>query len=461
MIATLASMLVGIIVILLMIAANGYFVAQEFGYMAVDRSRLSARAAAGHTDARRALDVTRRTSFMLSGAQLGITVTGLLVGFVTEPLVGDGIGELLGLTGLNPAVGIAIGTIGTLLIATAVQMVFGELLPKNLAIARPEAFARRLALSTTIYLRLFGWIIRLFDVAAAALLRMVGIKPLDDVQHAATARDLEHIVAESRASGDLPAELSALLDRTLEFHDRTAAHAMVPRPQVTTVQATEPVSRVVELMALGHSRFPVLGDDVDDVVGVICLRDILELGQEELDRVRVGQLARRPLLVPDTLPLPGVLEQLRDSKEEFACVVDEYGGLAGVITTEDIAEELVGEIADEHDPVDEGTVRQTEKGTWLFPGSTHTDEVERVIGRDLPPGDYETLGGLIINELRRLPEPADAVAVTLPVTGAEEEVSYSALLTVESVDRHVPEWVRLTLTQSSGDPAQDGQEVRA
>lgn len=458
MIATLAIMLLGVIVILLMIAANGYFVAQEFGYMAVDRSRLSARAAAGHADARRALEVTRSTSFMLSGAQLGITVTGLLVGNVAEPLVGDGVGELLGIAGVPSAVGIAIGTVGTLLIATAVQMVFGELLPKNLAIARPETFARRLALSTTIYLRLFGWIIRLFDVAAAALLRMVGIKPLDDVQHAATTRDLEHIVAESRASGDLPAELSALLDRTLEFHDRTAAHAMVPRPQVTTVQATEPVSHVVELMALGHSRFPVLGDDVDDVVGVICLRDILEMGQRDLSAVRIGQLVRRPLLVPDTLPLPGVLEQLRDSKQEFACVVDEYGGLAGVITTEDIAEELVGEIADEHDPVHEGTVREAGKGTWLFPGSTHIDEVERVIGRDLPPGDYETLGGLIINEMRRLPEPSDQVIVALPPTGPEDETTFSALLTVESVDRHVPEWVRLTLTRATAD---DDQEVRA
>ena len=144
------------------------------------------------------------------------------------------------------------------------------------------------------------------------------------------------------------------LDRTLDFHDRTAEHAMIPRPQVSTVEAGEPVSRVVELMASGHSRFPVLGDGVDDIVGVICLRDVLALGERDLDSVRVSDVARSAVLVPGSLPLPGVLGQLRASDEEFACVVDEYGGLAGVITTEDIAEELVGEIADEHDPEDAG-----------------------------------------------------------------------------------------------------------
>ncbi|MDA0563500.1 hemolysin family protein [Streptomonospora sp. S1-112] len=449
------NILLGALVILAITAATGYFVAQEFGYMAVDRSRLKARAAQGDSGARRALAITNRTSFMLSGAQLGITVTGLLVGYVAEPMMGEGVGELLGWAGVPAGTGLAVGTVFALLFSTVVQMVFGELFPKNLAIARPEPVARWLALSTGVYLRVFGWLIWLFDQAAILLLRAVRIQPVEDVQHAATPRDLEHIVEESRESGDLPAELSTLLDRTLDFHDRTAEHAMIPRPQVSTVEAGEPVSRVVELMASGHSRFPVLGDGVDDIVGVICLRDVLALGDRDLDSVPVSDVARRAVLVPGSLPLPGVLEQLRASDEEFACVVDEYGGLAGVITTEDIAEELVGEIADEHDPEDAGEARVGEDGSWLLPGALHVDEVERLIGHDLPSGDFETIGGLVISELRRLPEVGDSVRVELPRhPGAGDDEPLRAIdLGVRTVDRHVPETVRLELRET---PAHQG-----
>ena len=182
MISTILSLLLGVLVVLAISALTGYFVAQEFGYMAVDRSRLKARAGAGDVGATRALGITSRTSFMLSGAQLGITVTGLLVGYVAEPLIGQSIGTLLsgpdGGTGIPLGVGVAIGTVLALLFATVVQMVFGELFPKNLAIARPEPVALWLALSTGIYLRLFGWIIRIFDAASNLLLRMLRIEPV-------------------------------------------------------------------------------------------------------------------------------------------------------------------------------------------------------------------------------------------------------------------------------------------
>ncbi|GAA1121082.1 hemolysin family protein [Nocardiopsis composta] len=460
----LLNILLGAVVIFLITVATGYFVAQEFGYMAVDRSRLKARAAQGDAGAQRALDITKRTSFMLSGAQLGITVTGLLVGSVAEPMLGQGVSDLLGIAGVPAGFGLAVGATVALLFSTVVQMVFGELFPKNLAIARPEPVARWLALSTGIYLRLFGWIIRLFDQASVVLLKAVGIRPVEDVQHAATPADLERIVEESRDSGDLPAELSTLLDRTLDFHDRTAGHAMIPRPHVDTVQADDPVSRVVELMAGGHSRFPVMGGDVDDIVGVVCLRDVLAQGDDaDLAEVRVAEVARPAVLVPASLPLPDVVDRLRDSGEEFACVVDEYGGLAGVITTEDIAEELVGEIADEHDPADEGEARVTEDGAWLLPGALHIDEVERLLGHDLPEGDYETVGGLVISGLRRLPEDGDRIEVELPrhLGAPEDDPDRSVTLTVEGVDRHVPETVRLELHETPADEREQSREVSA
>src|SRR4051812_31253290 len=233
------SLLLGVLVVLAITVVTGYFVAQEFAYMAVDRATLAARAATGDVAAGRALRVTRSTSFMLSGAQLGITVTGLLVGYVAQPLIGESLGALLGGIGIPPAVGVGTGAVLALLFSTVVQMLFGELFPKNLAIARPEPVARRLAASTTVYLQVFGWLVRVFDRASNLLLRALRIEPVHDVEHAATARDLEHIVQESRVSGDLPAELSMMVVRILDFPDRHVEHAMVPRPRVGTVADTD------------------------------------------------------------------------------------------------------------------------------------------------------------------------------------------------------------------------------
>jgi CBS domain containing-hemolysin-like protein len=438
---TLLSILLGILVVIAITALTGYFVAQEFGYMAVDRSRLKARAAAGDVGASRALGITRRTSFMLSGAQLGITVTGLLAGYVAEPLIGDGVAELLGGTGLSSGIGVAVAAVVALLVVTVVQMVLGELFPKNLAIARPEPVARALALSTSMYLAAFGWLIRLFDAASNALLKVLRIEPVHDVEHAATPRDLEAIIDESRHSGDLDDELSVLLDRVLDFTDRAARAAMIPRPRVTTVAADETVAHLLDGMASGHSRLPVLGSDADDVVGVICLRDVLALEGLDLTAVRVADVAREPVMVPASLPVPMVLARLRAAGEELAIVVDEYGGLAGVITVEDIAEELVGEITDEHDPAGVDRARVGD-GEWTVPGALSIDDVERLLDIDLPHGDYQTIGGLVISELQRLPRKGDAITVHTP--GTEAGNSRQLVATVCATERRVPATVRLT-----------------
>ncbi len=427
MIVEVLSVLLGVLVVVAITALTGYFVAQEFGYMAVDRARLRA---SGDVGARRALAVTDRTSFMLSGAQLGITVTGLLVGYIAEPLIGEGLGALFGGSG----VALAIGTVLALLLATVVQMVFGELFPKNLAIARPERTARVLALSTTVYLKLFGWLIHVFDAASNLLLRALRIEPVHDVEHSATPRDLEAIIDESREHGDLDEELSTLLDRVLDFTGRTARAAMIPRPRVTSVSADATLADLVGIMASGHSRLPVLGSGADDVVGVICLRDVLALEGRDLTGIRVADAARRPVLVPDSLPLPAVLAALRTADDEFACVVDEYGGLAGVITMEDIAEELVGEISDEHDPAGTDGPRIGD-GDWTVDAAMNIDEMERLIDADVPDGDYQTVGGLVIDVLQRLPQVGDTVALEL---GGRR-----LGLTVSAVERRVPSTVRM------------------
>ncbi|WP_420754071.1 hemolysin family protein, partial [Rhodococcus sp. O3] len=389
----------------------------------------------------------RRTSFMLSGAQLGITVTGLLVGYVAEPLIGSGLGELFGGVGVPTAVGVAVGTVLAVLFSTVVQMVFGELFPKNLAIARPEPVARKLALSTTVYLKLFGWLITLFDAASNLLLRLLRIEPVHDVEHSATVRDLEHIVAESRDTGELPPELSTLLDRILDFPTRTAEHAMIPRARVDVVHVDEPVDRVLATMSTGHTRYPVVGASTDDLHGVVHLHDLLEL-----DRTggTAGSVHRSAVIVPTTLPLPDVLARLGEAHEEMALVIDEYGGFAGVVTVEDIAEELVGEIADEHDPESDTAVIVRAGDGWTVRGTAHLDEVGRTLGRTLPDGDYETLAGLVIAEFGGLPAVGDRVEIALgsdpaDLVSDDRFPRRTLVAEVRAIDKHVPSSLHVTV----------------
>jgi CBS domain containing-hemolysin-like protein len=443
------SLLLGVLVVLAITVVTGYFVAQEFAYMAVDRATLGARAEAGDAAAKRALTVTRRTSFMLSGAQLGITVTGLLVGYVAEPLIGESLGGLLGGVGIPTAVGIGVGAVLALLFSTLVQMLFGELFPKNLALARPEPVARWLAVSTVAYLKVFGWLIWVFDQASNLLLRALRIEPVHDVEHAATARDLEHIVEESRESGDLPAELSMLVDRILDFPNRDVEHAMIPRPRVGTVEDTDTLGHLRELMASGHSRYPVLDAGTGDVVGVVHLADLLTT--PEPDTAPVTAIARECQVVSTFTPLPDVLRQLADTQHQMACVIDEYGGFAGVITLEDLAEELVGEITDEHDAdVDPEYVPVEGDGVWEMPGDVHVDEVERSLGVDLPRGHYETIAGLVIAAAGTLPAPDARLTIELPpdpgdLVHADDPQPRHLEVQVLAVDRHVPSRVRLEL----------------
>ncbi|SEM11210.1 Hemolysin, contains CBS domains [Blastococcus sp. DSM 46786] len=453
------SLLLGVLVVLAITVVTGYFVAQEFAYMAVDRATLAARAEAGDAAARRALSVTRRTSFMLSGAQLGITVTGLLVGYVAEPLIGDSLGALLGGVGVPAAVGVGIGAVLALLFSTVVQMLFGELFPKNLAIARPEPVALRLGASTAVYLTVFGWLIRVFDQASNLLLRALWIEPVHDVEHAATARDLEHIVEESRDRGDLPAELSMLVDRILDFPDRDVEHAMIPRPRVDTVQDTDTLGHLRALMTHGHSRYPVLDAGTGDVVGAVHLADLL--ATPEPDTAGVTTIARECPVVSTFTPLPEALRQLAEAGEKMACAIDEYGGFAGIVTVEDLAEELVGEITDEHDEERPEYVPVVGDGVWEMAGDVHVDEVERALGVDLPRGHHETIAGLVIAAAGALPGPGDRLTIELPpdpadLVHADEPAPRHLHVEVLDVERHVPARVRLELPDRAG--ATNGRE---
>ncbi|MFD5222938.1 hemolysin family protein [Streptomyces tendae] len=430
----------GVLAVFVLTAGTGYFVAQEFAYVSADRLALARAAEEGDKRAARALKVLERLSFMLSGAQLGITVTGLVVGFIAEPSVSALLRPVLSGIGIPDGavtgISVVLAFVLAFVLATVVQMVLGELAPKNLAIAVPERLAKSLAGSTLAYLKGVGPVVRIFDGAANKLLRKVGIEPVEELHHGATLEELGHLIGESHEQGELPRGTARLLDHTLEFSERTLREVMVPRADAVFVRKDATAAEAVTLIAEhGHSNYPVIGDHPDDVAGVLGVRELMALPAEQATAVTAGAAARRPLLLPDTLPLPDAVARMREDDDEFAVVLDEHGGVAGVVTYEDIAEELVGDIADESDTVTEVAVADGEG--WLVDAGRRLDEVAEATGVELPEeDDYETVAGLIVDRLGRFPAIGDRLTVELPGGG-------SAVIDVRTLDRHVPERIRI------------------
>ncbi|WP_405956545.1 hemolysin family protein [Streptomyces phaeochromogenes] len=430
----------GLLAVLVLTVGTGYFVAQEFAYVAADRLALAREAEAGDKRAARAVKVLERLSFMLSGAQLGITVTGLVVGFLAEPSVSALLKPVLTGIGIPDGAISGVSVVLAFVLATVLQMVIGELAPKNLALAVPDRLAKSLSASTLAYLKAVGPLVHLFDSAANKLLRKVGIEPVEELHHGATLEELSHLIGESHEQGELPRRTAELLDHALEFNERTLDEVMVPRADVTFVPKDASAAATVELIAKhGHSNYPVLADHPDNVIGVIGVRELTRLPAERFDgaeAARAGDLARMPLLLPDTLRLPDAVDRMREHDDEFAVVLDEHGGVAGIVTYEDIAEELVGDIADESDQVVELAVRDGDG--WLVDAGRRLDEVAEATGVELPEGnDYDTVAGLIVDRLGRFPAIGDRVTLDLSDGGR-------AVIDVRTLDRHVPERVGLS-----------------
>ncbi|GAA4135732.1 hemolysin family protein [Streptomyces griseoincarnatus] len=426
----------GVLAVFVLTAGTGYFVAQEFAYVSADRLALAREAAEGDRKAGRALKVLERLSFMLSGAQLGITVTGLVVGFIAEPAVSALLKPVLSGLGVPDGAVTGISVVLAFVLATVVQMVLGELAPKNLAIAVPEQLAKALAGSTLAYLKVVGPVVRVFDGSANRLLRKIGIEPVEELHHGATLEELGHLIGESHDQGQLPRQTAELVDHVLEFSERTLREVMVPRVDAVFVRKDATAAEAVELVGrYGHSNYPVLGDHPDDVAGVLGVRELMGVAAERLTSSRAGSLARGPLLLPDTLPLPAAVERMRERDDEFAVVLDEHGGVAGVVTYEDVAEELVGDIADESDTVI--AVAVPDGAGWLVDAGRRLDEVAGVTGVELPEeDDYDTVAGLVVDRLGRFPTIGDRLTVELHAGG-------SVLIDVRTLDRHVPERVRI------------------
>ena len=364
---------------------------------------------------RRAIQVDRslrQLSFELSGAQLGITVTSLLTGAIAEPALADLFDPLLtriGWTGVtdNPAVKVGLA----LFVANVASMLIGELVPKNFAIAKPYATAVLVAIPMSFLNRLLRPIILFLNQSANWTVRRFGIEPREELAGVRSLEELELMIRSSGKEGELDdAELS-LLTRAISFTEKVAADVMVPRVAVDSLSRHDSVADLRRLAReTGHSRFPVTGEDFDEVVGVVHVKDSFKVPPERRSITPVGHIAKPALAIPDSRPLDQLLIDMQRQSRALAIVVDEYGGTAGIITIEDLLEEILGEIADEHDPVDaNGSVPQSGNQREV-PGQINRHDLEEEFGLELPEGHFETLGGFVISQLGRIPQPGDRVA---------------------------------------------------
>ncbi|MDF9715290.1 HlyC/CorC family transporter [Nocardioides sp. ChNu-153] len=420
----------------LLIAACGVFVAAEFSFVTVDRGQVDRAAENGEPGAEGVQKALRHLSTQLSGAQVGITVTNLAVGFLAEPALASLLRDPLTAAGL-PAGSVTPVAVGVaLVVSTALTMVFGELVPKNLAIALPLRTAR----ATQVFMRVFTAVmagpIRLLNGSANSAVRRLGLEPQEELRSARSSRELASLIARSADQGTLDADTAELMERSVSFGERTAGEIMTPRVRTDSVEQTDRAITVIELArSTGHSRFPVLDAD-ENVVGTVHVKNAVALPVHERPTTRVRSIMAPPTLVPDTLRLDPLLTLLRDDGFQLAVVLDEYGGQAGVVTLEDVVEEIVGDIADEHDRLG-SRVRLRRDGTWTLSGLLRPDEVEDASGIALPEHeDYDTVGGLVVRELGRIPVAGDVVEVPVPVRDDPdgEERQQLAVLTVDHMD---------------------------
>ena len=396
----------------LLILANGFFVAAEFGLVTVERPDAERAAAEGDRRARTVVAALRELSFQLSGTQLGITITSLVVGMLAEPALVRLLSGPLTATGLPGGAVPGISVVTGMLLASAAQMVIGELVPKNWAVSRPLQVARFVAGPQHRFATALRPVITVLNTAANRLVRLLGVEPTTELASARTPGELVSLARHSAEAGALEQDTADLFVRTLSLAGLTAQHVMTPRVKVSALQSTATAADVLNLTrATGLSRFPVYRERIDEVIGMVHLKDALAVPRRDRLRTSVRRIALPPLLVPETLPVEQLLQRLRN-EQPIAVVVDEYGGTAGVVTLEDIIEELVGEVRDEHDaegadrPEMVAVLAEDGRPGWDVEGSCRVLTLRR-IGLDVPEGPYETVAGLVAGLLGRIPAPGD------------------------------------------------------
>ncbi|WP_414637516.1 hemolysin family protein [Amycolatopsis sp.] len=416
----------GVLAFFLLTLGTGLAVAAEFSLTALERSTIEANVReVGDSRSKTVRKAHATLSYQLSGAQVAITLTTLVTGYLAEPLIGRLIRPLLTGLGLSGPVADGTSLVVALLLATAMSMILGEMVPKNLAVARPLRTARAVMGYHSRFSALFRWLITLMNNSANWVVRKFGVEPQEELRSARSPQELGSIVRTSAESGTLDTSTAELLDRSLRFGDRTAEELMTPRVRVESLHTEDTIDDLIAISrSTGFSRFPVYREDLDDVQGAVHVKQAFAAAADERATVRIGSVMRPVPTVPESLPGDALLSRLRDSRFQIAIVVDEYGGTAGLVTLEDVVEEIIGDVRDEHDEGEEPAARRLDQDTWLVSGQLRADEIRDVSGFRMPEGDYETIAGLLLERLGRIPAGGESIDVD------------GWRLTVRTMDRH-------------------------
>lgn len=398
---------------LLLILGTGFFVAVEFSLVALDQSTVQRAVDNGDAAALPLLRCLKSLSTQLSSCQLGITLTTLLTGFVMEPSVGVLLAVPLTAVGLPATVVEPVALTAAMAIATLLSMLLGELVPKNMAISLSFEIGKAVARPQLVFTAIVRPAVMLLNGAAAKVLNIFGLEAKEEISGARTPAELASLVRRSAAMGTLKAGTANFVAKTLSFSGRTAADVMTPRIRVETIEAEQSVADILEsARRTGFSRFPVIGDSPDDIRGVVHVKKAIAVPAAKRAGLQAGAIMTDVLRVPETIHLDSLLSELREGNLQLAVVLDEYGGTAGVTTLEDLVEEIVGEVADEHDRTKPG-VLQSATGEWYFPGLMRPDEVsEQIPGLSVPDeSSYETVGGFMMAVLGRIPRVGDLLEI--------------------------------------------------
>ncbi|MGU3437477.1 hemolysin family protein [Actinomycetes bacterium M1A6_2h] len=414
-------------------AGTAIFVAAEFSLTALERSTVDAHARDGDMRARQVQHAHKTLSFQLSGAQLGITITTLITGYIAEPVLAQFITPALTALGVGDDLAGGISLALALVIATSVSMVFGELVPKNLAIAAPLKTARATAGLQAGFSLIFRWAINGLNGTANWIVRRLGVEPAEELRSARSPQELGSLVRSSAEQGSLDEGTALLVDRSLQFGERSAEELMTPRVKIETLAATDTVTDLIAVAArTGFSRFPIVEGDLDDTLGVVHIKHAFTIPAAARPTTELSTLAQRVPNVPASLDGDTVMDRVRADGMQVALVVDEYGGTAGMVTMEDLIEEIVGDVRDEHDQP-EIDVQRTDDG-WLCSGLLRIDEVDEATGYTAPEGEYDTLGGLVLTQFERIPEEGEQVALPPPLRDADSEDAGGWIATVTAMD---------------------------
>jgi CBS domain containing-hemolysin-like protein len=445
---------VNLLLVILLVIGNGFFVAAEFSLVAVRKSRIEALAEEGNQAAKRLLGILRNLNEYISATQLGITMASLGLGWVGEPavvrLIEGPLVSLAGITGIDAiASATVVSTVAFVIafsIITYVLIVFGELVPKTIAYESAEKIALMAALPIDVFYRIFYYPIRLLYISGRSALKMFGLHSAAEKDAGYTEEEIRQLISASHKSGHLREEEERLINRVFEFSETTVREAMVPRTEVVAVPYTSTLEDIARAFRQhGYSRLPIYGDSLDDIKGFVHSKDVMQYLAVKPRMFKLERVLKKPVYVVDTAYLEDVLRQMQRQKFHFGFVVDEHGGVEGIITLEDLLEEIVGDISDEHDEEVNEQIREQEDGSMILDGGLAVRDLNKRYSASLPVSEnYTTLGGFLMAESGEIPNEGDKVVYN----------GYTFL--IEKVEKRRIISVRMLKTERLEEPRSEG-----